>query len=70
MICTLSLKSLYGHSSVCYRTTLYTGGVGRAGAAPPTSKLRTFLSRYLALRDHSCDYSAIVTEYYNRIKTF
>ena len=38
---TLSLKSLYWHSSACYKTILNTGDVGRA----PTSKLRTFLSR-------------------------
>ena len=46
---TLSLKSLSGHSSVCYKTSLNTGGVGQAGAAPPTSKLETFLSWPLAL---------------------
>ena len=46
---TLSLKSLSGHSSVCYKTSLNTGGVGRAGAAPPTSKLGKFLSWPLAL---------------------
>ena len=49
MVCTLSLKSLSGHSSVCYKTTLNTGGVGQAGAAHPTSKLGTFLSWPLAL---------------------
>ena len=46
---TLSLKSLSGHSSVCYKTSLNTGGVGRAGAAPPTSNLGKFLSWPLAL---------------------
>ena len=46
---TLSLKSLSGLSSVCYKTTQIAGGVGGTGAAPPTSKLRTFLSRPLAL---------------------
>ena len=49
LICTLSLKSLSGHSSVCYKTSLNTGGVGWAGAAPPTSKLGKFLSWPLAL---------------------
>ena len=42
-ICTLSLKSLYGLLSVCYKTTLTTGGVGVAGTCPPTSKLGPFL---------------------------
>ena len=46
---TLSLKSLYGLSSVCYKTTQTTGGVGVAGACPPTSKLGTFLLWPLAL---------------------
>ena len=46
LIYTLSLKSL---SSVCYKTTQIAGSVGGTGAAPPTSKLRTFLSRPLAL---------------------
>ena len=46
---TLSLKSLSGHSSVCYKSTQIAGGVGGNGAAPPTSKLGTFLSRPLAL---------------------
>ena len=46
---TLSLKSLSGLSSVCYKTTKIAGGVGGTGAAPPTSKLGTFLSRPLAL---------------------
>ena len=36
---TLSLKSLSGHSSICYKTTLNTGRVGQAVAAPPASKL-------------------------------
>ena len=49
VIHTLSLKSLSGRSSVCYKTTLNTGSVGRAVAAPPTSKLGTFLSWPLAL---------------------
>ena len=40
---TLSLKSLSLLSSVCYKTTQTTGGVGMAGACPPTSKLGTFL---------------------------
>ena len=47
--CTLSLKSLSGLSSVCYKTMQIAGGVGGNGAAPPTSKLGTFLSRPLAL---------------------
>ena len=46
---TLYLKCLSGHSSVCYKTTQNTGGVGRTGTAPPTSKLGTFLSWPLAL---------------------
>ena len=46
---TLSLKSLSGHSSVCYKTSLNTGVVGQTGAAPPTSKLEKFLSWPLAL---------------------
>ena len=46
---TLSLKSLSGHSSVCYKTTVNAGSVGRAGATPRTSKLGTYLSRPLAL---------------------
>ena len=46
---TLSLKSLSGHSSVCYKTSLNTGGVGRAGAAPPSYKLGKILSWPLAL---------------------
>ena len=40
---TLSLKSLSLLSSVCYKITQTTGGVGVAGACPPTSKLGTFL---------------------------
>ena len=48
-IYTLSLISLSGLSSVCYKTTQIAGGVRGTGAAPPTSKLRTFLSRPLAL---------------------
>ena len=47
---TLSLKSLYGLSSVCNKTTQTTGGVGVAGGCPPTSKLGTFLLQSLALR--------------------
>ena len=46
---TLSLKSLSGLSSVCYKTTLIPSAVGWAGAGPPTSKLRTFLLWSLAL---------------------
>ena len=46
---TLYLKSLSGLSSVCYKTTQIAGGVGGNGAAPPTSKLGTFLSWPLAL---------------------
>ena len=46
---TLSLKSLSVHSSVCYKTSLNSGGMGQAGAAPPTSKLEKFLSWPLAL---------------------
>ena len=38
-LCTLSLKSLSLLLSVCYKTTQTTGGVGVAGAYPPTSKL-------------------------------
>ena len=49
VLSTLSLKSLSGHLSVCYKTSLNTGGVGQAGAAPPTSKLEKFLSWPLAL---------------------
>ena len=49
MVHTLSLKSLSGLSSVCYKTTQIVGSVGGTGAAPPTSKLGTFLSRPLAL---------------------
>ena len=45
---TLSIKGLYGHSSLCYKSTLNTDGVGWAGAATPTSALRTFLSWPLA----------------------
>ena len=48
-ISTLYLKSLSGHSSVCYKTSLNTGGVGWAGAVPPTSKLGKFLSWPLTL---------------------
>ena len=33
---TLYLKSLSGHSSVCYKTILNTGGVGGARADPQT----------------------------------
>ena len=40
---TLSSKSLSPLSSVCFKTTQTTGGVGVAGACPPTSKLETFL---------------------------
>ena len=32
-------ETLYGLLSVCYKTTLTTGGVGVAGTCPPTSKL-------------------------------
>ena len=46
---TLSLISLSGLSSVCYKTTLTTGGVGVARAGPPTSKLGTLLLWSLAL---------------------
>ena len=46
---TLSLKSLSLLLSVCYKTTQTTGGVGVAGAYPPTSKLGTFLLWSLAL---------------------
>ena len=49
LVHTLSLKSLSGHSSVCYKTSLNTGVVGQTGAAPPTSKLEKFLSWPLAL---------------------
>ena len=49
ILCTLSLKSICGHSSVCYKTTQNTGGVGRTGTAPPTSKLGTYLSWPLPL---------------------
>ena len=47
-IYTLSLKSLFSHLSVSYKTTLNTGGVGWTGAALPTFKLRTILSWPLA----------------------
>ena len=49
IVYTLSLKSLSSHSAVYYKTTLNTGGVGWAGAAPATSKLGTILSWPLAL---------------------
>ena len=45
---TLSLKSLSLLLSVCYKTTQTTGGVGVAGACPPTSKLGPFLLWSLA----------------------
>ena len=49
-LCTYTVsKNLSGHSSVCYKTSLNTGGVGQAGNAPPTSKLEKFLSWPLAL---------------------
>ena len=34
---TLSLKSLYGHSYVCYKTSLNIGSLEWAGTAPPSS---------------------------------
>ena len=46
---TLSLKSLSGLSSVCYKTTQIVGGVGGTGDAPPTSKFGRFLLRPLTL---------------------
>ena len=46
---TLSRKSLSGLSFVCYKTTQIAGGLGGTGAAPPTSKFGTLLSRPLAL---------------------
>ena len=46
---TLSLKSLSLLLSVCYKTTQTTGGVGVAGACPPTSELGKFLLWSLAL---------------------
>ena len=49
IVYTLSLKSLFSHSAVYYKTALNTGSVGRAWAAPPTSKLGTILSWPLAL---------------------
>ena len=49
LVHTLSLKSLHRLSSVRYKTTQTTGGVGVAGACPPTSKLGTFLLWSLAL---------------------
>ena len=48
-ICTLSPISVSGLSTVCYKTTLNTGRVGWAGAAPPTYKFGKFLSWPLAL---------------------
>ena len=45
---TLSLISISGLSSVCYKTTLTTGGVGVARAGPLTSKLGTLLLWSLA----------------------
>ena len=48
-IFTLSLKSLCGLLSVCYKTTLTTGGVGVAGTFTPASKLGPFLWWSLAL---------------------
>ena len=47
--CTLSQNSLSGLSSLCYKTTLITGGVGGTGVGPPTFKLGTFLLWPLAL---------------------
>ena len=44
--CTLSLKSLSGLLTVCYKTTHPNSRrCGRNWVAPPTSKLGTFLSR-------------------------
>ena len=48
LIYKLSLKSLSSLSSLCYKTTLTTGGVGVARAGPPTSKLGTLLQWTLA----------------------
>ena len=47
---TLSVKNLSGLLSVCSKTTKISSGLGGTGAAPPTSKLETILSRPLALR--------------------
>ena len=47
-------KNLSGLSSVFYKTSLITGGVGWAGAGPPTSKLETFLLWPLALSMPIC----------------
>ena len=46
---TLSPISLSGLSTIRYKTTLNTGSVGWAGAAPPTCELGKFLSWPLAL---------------------
>ena len=40
-IYTVSKKSFPAFLSVCYKITLTTGGVGVAGACPPTSNLGT-----------------------------
>ena len=57
---TLSLKSLSGLSSVCYKTTQTTGGVGRAWASPFTSKLGTFLLWPLALQGAALRLSSLI----------
>ena len=41
---TISLKSLSGLSSVCYKTTIITGSVVGTGADPPISRLGTFMT--------------------------
>ena len=46
---TLCPISVSGLSTVRYKTTLNTGSVGWAGAAPPTYKFGKFLSWSLAL---------------------
>ena len=49
ILSTLSLNSLYRLSSVYYKTTQTTGGVGVVRACPTTSKFGTFLLWSLAL---------------------
>ena len=52
------------------KTTLITGDVGGAVVDPPSLKTDTFFLGSLALREHSCVNSVMVTEFCNRIKTF
>ena len=50
ILLTLSPISVSVLSTVCYKTTLNTGSVGWAGAAPPSYKFGKFLSWPLALK--------------------